>query len=293
MQRGDRNMKKIILFGSLMVVVSTVLFVLYSNKKVKSEQSLDKEINESISQSECCFSPPPDGEVGVENNQHEKVRSTKKQYDYSCGYTTTRVRVRAEPSLNSKVLRILDFNTKVEVCKYDSKWLRIRIDDTDAFISKDFVSSKIPENKEFDISYVNTNGFKSFMPYTAITSVGSCQYKMQNEIAYTGTYGIRQVNNRYCVAIGTHFNATVGNYVDLVLENGEVIPCVVSDIKADKDTDSYNIMTNTNGCVSEFIVDINNLDSEAKSTGSISSCKTEWDSKVVTIRLYEYNVLEE
>ena len=85
----------------------------------------------------------------------------------------------------------------------------------------------------------------------------------------------------------------MGNYVDLILENGEVIPCVVSDIKANKDTDSYNIMTNTNGCVSEFIVDIDNLDSEAKSTGSISSCKIEWDSKVVAIRLYEYNVLEE
>ena len=134
-----------------------------------------------------------------------------------------------------------------------------------------------------------TSGFKSFMPYTAITSLTSLQYKLQSWYAYTGTYGIRQVNGRYCVAIGTYFGADIGDYIDLNLANGYVIECIVADIKADCDTDASNIIR-ANGCASEFIVDMSCLNYYAKRDGDISSCYDGWESPVSTITVYDINV---
>ena len=127
------------------------------------------------------------------------------------------------------------------------------------------------------------------MPYTTITSKSSQQYKLQ-KIAYTGTYGIRQYDNRYCVAIGTAFNADVGTYFDLILANGTVITCVVADIKADRHTDSNNMITVANGCLTEFIVDSSALNRNAKRMGDISYCNEDWNSRVEKIRVYDKNV---
>ena len=88
------------------------------------------------------------------------------------------------------------------------------------------------------------------MSYKCITSTSSPQYKLQKNKAYTGKYGIRQVDGRYCVAIGSHFTSKIGILFDLILENGIVIPCILSDQKADEDTDSRNIVTKDNDCLS-------------------------------------------
>ena len=59
----------------------------------------------------------------------------------------------------------------------------------------------------------------------------------------------------------------------------------------DEDTDSDNIMTEHNGCVSEFIVNVGSLNKYAKRDGNISSCTDDWNSPVVEIRVYQENVL--
>lgn len=137
---------------------------------------------------------------------------------------------------------------------------------------------------------VNT-GFKSYMPYTAITATGSAQYRLQ-QIAYTGNYGIRQVNDKYCIALGTYFTDKIGQELDLILENGTIIPCVLADQKANRDTDSSNRITLSNGCVAEFVVDRSSLYRMAKRMGDISYCCNEWNSPVSKIRVYDRNVLE-
>lgn len=137
----------------------------------------------------------------------------------------------------------------------------------------------------------SNRGFKSYMSYKAITSKSSPQYKLQS-IAYTGEFGIRQVDGRFCVAIGTFSAATVGTYIDLILENGTVIPCIVGDFKADIHTDSTNKVTSHNGCVSEFLIDKTALYSTAKKIGDISYCKEEWKSPVKIIKVYEKNVFD-
>ena len=133
------------------------------------------------------------------------------------------------------------------------------------------------------------SGFKSYMYYTAITSTGSPQYQLQQK-AYTGNYGIRMVDDRYCVALGTRFTTQVGRCVDLILQNGTVIPCVLGDLKSNNDTDSTHTFTG-NGCCSEFIVDKSAFSASDRRMGDASYCTQEWNSPVVAIRVLDKNLL--
>ena len=206
------------------------------------------------------------------------------------GWTTTPLNVRKKPSTNSKVLDVLPFNTKVKFIKENKKWVKIKYKNKYAYVYKQYISKK---KIKYDLySVPKYSGYKSWMPYTAITSISSPQYFLQNEYAYTGTYGIRQINGRYCVAIGSHFTDAIGQYFDLILENGTIIPCILADQKADEDTDEDNIFTSWNGCATEFIVDADGLNHAAKRDGDISSCCDDWDSPVVQIKVYEKNILE-
>ena len=134
------------------------------------------------------------------------------------------------------------------------------------------------------------SGFKSFMTYKKFGKK-TAQYELQLS-AITDEYGFRKVDDYYMVAIGSHFNTSVGQRVDLVLENGEVIQCVVGDHKAKKDTDSANIFTKNN-CMSEFIVDAKILDKTVKAKGDVSMFPNEqWDSPVIEVVVYDEFVTE-
>ena len=203
------------------------------------------------------------------------------------GYLTSNINVRSEPSTDSEILEVYPFNQKIQYQKYNDEWVEIQYKSGIAYVCSEYISDEQLDYIEY-IAPI-TSGFKSYMPYTAITSKSSPQYKLQ-QIAYTGTYGIRQYDNRYCVAIGTAFNADVGTYFDLILANGTVIHCIVADIKADRHTDSNNMITIANGCLTEFIVDSSTLNRNAKRMGDISYCNEDWDSRVEKIRVYDKNV---
>ena len=206
------------------------------------------------------------------------------------GWTTTRLNVRKKPSKTSKVLDVLDFNTKVKFIKENKNWFKIKYNGKYAYVSRKHITKKKVDSDLYDLpSY---SGYKSWMDYQMITSSGSPQKLLQDEYAYTGSYGIRQINGRYCVAIGSYFTTEIGQYFDLILENGTVIPCILADQKADEDTDDDGIFTLHNGCATEFIIDFDYLNYAAKRDGDISSCADEWDSPVETIRVYEKNVLD-
>ena len=203
------------------------------------------------------------------------------------GWTITNVNVRSEPSTDCEVLEVYPFNTPIQYYKFNDEWAKIVYPTGYAYMSLQYISNEKLNYRDYTVPI--TSGFKSYMPYTAITSKSSPQYKLQ-QIAYTGTYGIRQYDNRYCVAIGTAFNADVGTYFDLILANGTVIPCIVADIKADRHTDSNNMVTIANGCLTEFIVDSSALNKNAKRMGDISYCNEDWNSRVEKIRVYDKNV---
>lgn len=208
-----------------------------------------------------------------------------KKEKYTTGWTTDSVNVRKKPNTKSDILDTYSFNTKIQYTDYDGEWAKIKFKDGYAYMHKNYISKKKNRYKEYSVP--ETSGFKSFMSYKAITSKSSPQYKLQHEKAYTGKNGIRQVDGRYCVAIGSYFTNEIGVLFDLVLENGTVIPCILADQKADKDTDSQNIITRHNGCLSEFIVDVGNLKREIARMGDVSYFNNNWNSPVESIRVYE------
>lgn len=175
-------------------------------------------------------------------------------------------------------------------------------DDTSVVIIKDREKAEEPNDEYVDLTakYVSyetydapkNSGFKSFMDYRAITNIDSKQYKLQQYYSKTGEYGIRMADSRYIVAIGTYFTPDIGQYFDIILENGTVIPCILGDQKADADTDSDNIITKHNGCMSEFIVDSDALNKDVKLHGDMSYCLKDWDSPIKTIKVYNRNIFE-
>lgn len=132
-------------------------------------------------------------------------------------------------------------------------------------------------------------GQKAYENYSAITNTYSKQYKLQ-ELAYTDDYGFRMYEGRYLIAVGTYFNAPVGTYIDVELENGVVIPCIVGDIKADRDTEDNNVYSLSCGCATEFIVDGWRIDTFSR--GDVSVVVDGWESPVIHIIVYDYNFFQ-
>ncbi len=244
--------------------------------------SIEEENKEPESKSEL----ETETEAVTEVETETEVETKEIYYD---GWTNTRVSVRLSPSVNTTVLTTYDFNTPIRYTIYDDEWVKIEYDSGIAYMAKKYISDT--KCKYNEISVPNHEDFKSYMGYEAITSTSSMQYKIQSNYAYTGKYGIRQVDGRFCVALGSYFNVEIGQYFDLILKNGTIIPCIMGDAKADKDTDSSNIFT-TNGCCSEFIVDSSALITSVKRSGTVSSACEEWNSQVTKVRIYEKNILD-
>ena len=201
------------------------------------------------------------------------------------GYTTTSVNVRSFPSTNSEILDTYIFNTQIEYSEYNDEWISIGYNGQTGYLYKSYISNESCNYTDYDAP--ETSGYKSFMDYKMITDRSSVQYRLQHTEAYTGRYGIRQVDGRYCVAIGSHFTSKIGTWFDLALKNGTIIPCILADQKDDRDTDSNNIVTKHNGCMSEFVIDWDDLNRSAMRDGDISSCTESWDSPVDYVRVYE------
>lgn len=219
------------------------------------------------------------------SNELNSIAKSNDKIEYKTMYVTgNNVNIRKQPTTESKIIGRVSFNKKILVSKsHDKNWYIVSYKNSIGYINKKYVSRTRQKYIEFKVPYAEN---KTWMPYTAITSKSSKQYKLQQK-AHTGKYGIRMVNDRYCVALGSYFGCEIGQYFDLVLANGTVIPCVMSDQKADKHTDSANIITADTNCLSEFIVSKNNLNSDAKRDGDISSCCEKWKSYVVKIRVYK------
>lgn len=242
--------------------------------------------------SEACEMPIHDKPVEISSSRASIMRLsgvTRKPYvdTMMLGYANNCVSVKAEPKICCATVGELDFNDSFNYVVVNEDWVRIIKGSIDGYIRRSKVSDENLESHEVTMPW--TRGFKSYMGYTAI---GCGRQKMVQNIAYTGDYGIREVEGRYCIAVGTACGAGVGDYADLILENDTVIPVVIGDIKANIHTQNNNLITSHNGCCSEFIVDNRHLDRVAKRMGDISACKDEWGSRVVKIKVYNKNCLE-
>lgn len=141
----------------------------------------------------------------------------------------------------------------------------------------------------YDVTSSNHTTKKSFESYT-VFGRNTNQQKLQ-EIAVTDEHGFRMINGNYLVAVGSKFGMKIGQYFDLVLEDGTIIHCIMGDEKDDDDTDKHNVYT-SNGCMSEFIVDTSRLDSTVAKMGDCSYLNDNWNSRVVEVIVYSWNVLD-
>lgn len=201
--------------------------------------------------------------------------------EYVSAWTVAKTDIKKEPNENSETVGNYHWNTKVCVVYIDDDWAKIK--ETEHYINRDFISENPVGFTNYNVPDDNT--IKSYMDYRYITSTISSQYKLQKSKAYTGNYGIRMVNERYCIALGSYYTTTIGQYIDIELEDGSVIQGILADCKDDKHTDSTNRI-NPNGSVVEFVVDTDNLDGTAKIMGDISYVNG-WGSKIVNIKVYD------
>jgi hypothetical protein len=138
--------------------------------------------------------------------------------------------------------------------------------------------------------YIESSGFKSWTDYTKF-GTKTRQYQLQQLAETEEETGLRVVDERYCVAIGSYFGTEIGQCFDLVLKNGIRIPCVMSDQKADCDTDADGISSTSNGCVSEFTID-SSVNEEIRTSGDVSYAHEGWDSPVAQVIIYDKNLLK-
>lgn len=123
--------------------------------------------------------------------------------------------------------------------------------------------------KKTSITQPSKQDFKSYMSYTAITNTSSAQYKLQQQ-ATTDENGIRCINSKPMVAVGTGWGVSVGDIVLMVCDNGNSFEAVIGDIKANAHTNADNKTTSSNGCRCEFIVDVGQLNKDVKLMGNVS-----------------------
>jgi hypothetical protein len=105
-----------------------------------------------------------------------------------------------------------------------------------------------------------------------VFSKSSNQYKLQ-QMCYTDERGLRYIDYNgirfYCCAVGSAVSEDIGRLGTLILDDGNEINIVVSDVKDDRHTDDSNVVTVHSKCASEFVVDVESLDRNWKRMGSV------------------------
>lgn len=127
------------------------------------------------------------------------------------------------------------------------------------------------------------SSFKSYENYENITRQSSPQYKLQQE-AYTGDYGIRMIEDRYCVAMGSYWATEIGTKLDIYLESGELIKVILGDNKQDQHTQNNHRVGCNDRDVIEFIVDLSEIPHEVKNCGNFNKI---FEGKVAAVILIE------
>lgn len=116
---------------------------------------------------------------------------------------------------------------------------------------------------------VSKKDFKSYMPYTAITNKSSTQWQLQQS-ATTDENGLRCIDGKPMVAVGTGWGVSVGDSAIITCDNGNSFEVVIGDAKANIHTDSTNKTTLSNNCRCEFIVDSKQLNPTVKTVGNVA-----------------------
>ena len=221
-------------------------------------------------------------DISIEKNEMNMVTTQ----NIETGYVTSILPYYTEDDRNNPK-GFLNFNEEIDYYIKNDAWGYFTGDDgINYYFRLEDLSDNKNESIDFDIAPYT--GAKTMESYTAFGK-NTPQNNLQ-DYATTDEKGFRRINGRYLVALGSRFTQNVGQYFDLVLSNGIVIPCMLSDQKADIDTDETNTYTISNEtyCCSEFCVDLGIAESNG-TDGDVSVLNDGWKSQVSQIKVYDYN----
>lgn len=141
-----------------------------------------------------------------------------------------------------------------------------------------------------------THRWKPWAWYTAITATDSPQWRLQ-QIAKTDENGLRIVKDpngveRFCIAMepawagGT--SKDIGRCVDLVMESGAVLHCVLADTKKVENSKDRAGVYGKHGELAEFLVDGTKLNPAAKRSGTVSSIGGAFSEEATEVRVFDF-----
>lgn len=135
------------------------------------------------------------------------------------------------------------------------------------------------------------NAFKPYTDWNNYNVKGSQQYKLQ-KVAMTDEDGIRIVQDpngewRYCVALGTAWAGGhpehIGRCVDILMESGVVLKCVLADVKKTEHTQDKKNRYGLNGELIEFIISEYSVCQKVRTTGNVSYAKEEFAGRAAGV----------
>ena len=132
----------------------------------------------------------------------------------------------------------------------------------------------------------SNNSFKSYMDADTIRSKNTDQYKQKAKYVLDEQTGIWTVDGRYCIAVGSYYTEAIGTYIDVVMENGNTLKCILGECKRNRDTDHTN-RQNPNGSVVEFIVNISSMPNMVRKMGNCSYACEEMEGEIKSIIVYD------
>lgn len=286
------------------VIYQEVISSKSSDIEVKQLEYTKTSVRSETSQLVCNIANEVRKKVDIQNinesmeNTSEVLPSNENllndlSFDEEGVVTANVLNIRSEPSTESDIMGIMTYNKQVSYSTINDEWAAVKSLNEDNEEEVYFINLKYitDEKLPYEFKEVVGDKRKSFEDYRKITVTTSKQYRIQQRYAYTDREtGIRVVDGKYCIGLGSYFTHNIGQYVDLVLANGEVIPCIIGDAKNNLHTNENNSI-GLDGSVAEFIVDKDHLDRYVRRSGNISDVKPEWNSEVVGVRLYDKSLL--
>lgn len=201
------------------------------------------------------------------------------------GYIINMCSLKFSPSKKSKLWSKLKLNQKVQYADYSKHHKIVRSGNKVFFINSKNISRRKLKTWDYEVS---GDKCKTYESYKAIGTKGrSTQSKLQAQ-AITREDGVRTVDGRVCIAVGSHYKANIGQYVDIHLKNGTVIEAIIGDWKADCHTVNNHTLGLNHDAI-EVIVDVHTLKKTSKVSGDMSDLCKAWDSKVTKIVKYDKN----
>lgn len=139
---------------------------------------------------------------------------------------------------------------------------------------------KYQESLQFCSQVNKRSNFKSWTDYRALGKK-TPNYKLCSA-ANVDENGLLVYNGHYLVAMGSGWGVELGNIFLIVTDEGNVFSVMICDEKADKDTDSTNTVTRSNGCMVEFYIRRDLLNHSVKRHGTVGKLP-QFSGKIIAV----------